>query len=73
MNEMMIDCYNVNADFAGLWHHEDMQDLISVKLRMGLVFIFAGCLLLWVSKMQMEIVLSTTEAEYIALSQSMHD
>ena len=73
MNEMKIDCYNVNADFAGLWHYEDIHDLISVKLRMGLVLIFAGCLLLWVSKMQMEIVLSTTEAEYIALSQSMHD
>ena len=33
----------------------------------------AGCPLLWVSKMQMEIALSMTEAEYIALSQSMHE
>ena len=32
-----------------------------------------GCPILFVSKMQTEIALSTTEAEYIALSQSMRD
>ena len=40
---------------------------------MGYVFYSAGCPLLWVSKMQTEIELSTTEAEHIALSQVMHN
>ena len=67
-----LDCY-VDADFAGLWQYEDDQDPISVKSRTGYMLIFDGCPLLWVSKLQMEITLSTTEAEYIALSQSMRD
>ena len=34
---------------------------------------YAGCPLTWCSKLQTEIALSTTEAEYIALSQSMRE
>ena len=34
---------------------------------------FMGCPLTWVSKLQTQIALSTMEAEYIALSQSMRD
>jgi hypothetical protein len=34
---------------------------------------FGGCPLIWVSKLQTKIALSTTKAEYIALSQSMWD
>ena len=34
---------------------------------------YAGCPIIWVSKLQTEIALSTTEAEYIALSQAMRD
>jgi hypothetical protein len=32
-----------------------------------------GALLLWVSKMQTQIALSTMEAEYITLSQTIHE
>ena len=32
---------------------------------------FAGCPIIWMSKLQTEIALSTTEAEYIALSESL--
>ena len=35
--------------------------------------ILSGAPVLWVSKLQTEIALSTTEAEYVALSQSMRD
>ena len=34
---------------------------------------FAGCPILWVSKLQTEIALSTLHAEYVALSQSLRD
>ena len=40
---------------------------------MGYVIYYFGCPLIWVSKLQAEISLSTVEAEYIALSQSMRD
>ena len=39
--------------------------------RTGYVIQFMGCPIVWVSKLQSEIALSTTEVEYIALSQAM--
>ena len=67
-----VDCY-VDADFAGLWKSEDPHDPISVKSRSGHLITFMGCPLLWSSKLQTQIALSTMEAEYIALSQAMRD
>ena len=63
----------MDADFGGLFSVEDKQDPISVKSRTGYVILYCGAPLLWVSKMQTQIALSTIKAEYIALSQSMHD
>lgn len=40
------------------------------KYRTGYFIAFATCPVLWSSKMQTEVTLSTTEAEYITLSQS---
>ena len=59
-----------DADFAGLWGIEDPEDPVCVKSRM---LTLGSCPLLWVSKLQTEIALSMTEAEHIALSQSMQD
>ena len=67
-----LDCY-VDADFAGMWDSETSDDPASVKSRTGYVITFANCPVLWASKLQTEIALSTTEAEYIALSQAMRD
>jgi hypothetical protein len=67
-----LDCY-VDADFAGMWDFETSDDPASVKSRTGYVITFANCPVLWASKLQTEIALSTTEAEYIALSQAMRD
>ena len=67
-----LDCY-VDADFAGNWTHFTSSDPSSVKSRTGYVILFANCPLLWASKLQTEVALSTTEAEYIALSQAMRD
>jgi hypothetical protein len=67
-----LDCF-VDADFAGTWSTNTSEDPSSVKSRTGYVITFASCPVLWCSKMQTEIALSPTEAEYIALSQSAHD
>ncbi len=68
--DLRVDCY-VNADFGGLFSVEDKQDPVSIKSRTGYVITYRGAPLLWVSKMQTQVALSTMEAEYIALSQSM--
>ena len=52
---------------------EPDQDPICVKSRTGFLIMFMGCPLTWVSKLQTQIALSTMEAEYIALSQSMRE
>ena len=65
----MVYCY-ADADFAGLWGHEDPQYPICAISRTGFVVTFANCPLLWVSKLQREISLSTLYSEYVALSHS---
>jgi len=68
-----IDCH-VDASHAADWDKETAaSDPSTAKSRMGWVISYGGCPLLWASKMQTEIALSTTEAEYIALSQSMRE
>ncbi len=67
-----IDCY-MDADFAGAWTYDTSEDPSSVKSRSGYVITFAGCPILWSSKLQSEVALSTTEAEYISLSTSLRD
>ena len=67
-----LDCY-VDTNFAGLWNAEDQDEPVSVKSRTGLVIMLSGCPLVWQSKHQRLIALSTMEAEYVALSTSMHD
>ena len=67
-----IDCYP-DADFAGLWGHEHPQDPHCARSRTGYVITLAGCPILWVSKLQTEIALSTMEAEYVALSSACKD
>jgi hypothetical protein len=69
---MELDLY-VDADFAGLWNYEPDQDPVCVKSRTGYVITLGGCPVIWVSKLQTEIALSTLEAEYIALSTAMRD
>ena len=61
--DLTLDCY-ADADFADLWGQENDQDTVCVKSRTGYALLFDGCPLLWVSKLQTEIALSTMEAEY---------
>jgi hypothetical protein len=63
----------VDADFAGGWSSGDYHNPECVLSRTGYVIMYAGCPIMWSSKLQTEITLSTTETEYIALSQSMRE
>jgi hypothetical protein len=63
-----FDCW-VDASHTGEWKRETAADDIdTAKSRTGYAIMFAGCPPIWSSKLQTEITLSSTEAEYIALS-----
>jgi hypothetical protein len=67
-----IDCYP-DADFAGLWTRDNKQDPHCVCSQTGYAICLANFPVLWKSKMQTEIALSTMEAECVALSTSCCD
>ena len=63
-----------DADFAGTWSKEYSNHWSTALSRTGFILFYSGCPLIWHSKLQNEIALSTYEAEYIALSQcARHD
>ena len=64
-----IKCY-ADADFAGNYTSEEAEDPSNLKSRSGFLIFYAGCPIAWQSKLQTEIALSTTESEYISLSQA---
>jgi hypothetical protein len=71
--ETTFDCW-VDASFAGDWYQPDaMDNPLTAKSRTGYVIMYANCLILWASRIQTEIALSTTEAEYVALSQALRE
>ena len=70
--DLTLDLY-ADADFAGLWNAKDANDPTCVRSRTGYLVTLGGTPLLWSSKLQTEIALSTCEAEYIALSTAMRE
>jgi hypothetical protein len=71
-DNLNIDAY-VDADFCGLYGSEKRSDPTSVKSRTGYVICVAGCPLVWASKLQNEVTLSTMMAEYYALATAMKE
>ena len=68
-----FDCW-VDADFAGNWRQADAHiDPMMSKSRSGWIVRFAGMPITWASRMQTITAMSTTEAEYIALSTSLRE
>ncbi len=63
----------MDAVFAGGWSNAAFDDAENVMSRTGYVICYAGCPVLWSSKLQTEIALSTAEAECIALSSAMRE
>ena len=68
--KLQVDCY-VDADFAGLYGRDPPESPTSVKSRTGYIISVGGCYILCKSQLQSTIALSTSEAEYGALSQAM--
>ncbi len=72
-NDESIECY-CDADFAGNYHISEAEhEVDTARSRTGFVIKYAGCPLLWASRLQTEIALSTTESEYISLSTALRE
>ncbi|KAL7480291.1 hypothetical protein ACHAW6_005987 [Cyclotella cf. meneghiniana] len=68
-----FQCY-FEADFVGNWNKEFAPtDPSTAKSRSGLIVFYASCPIIWASKLQSQVALSTTEAEYIAMSMALRD
>eukprot|EP00978_Attheya_sp_CCMP212_P010411 scaffold25225_cov54-Attheya_sp.AAC.1 len=64
----------VDTDFCGAWDWQyAMEDSTTARSRSGYAIRYCGCPITWRSKLQTEVALSTTEAEYVALSQSLRE
>ncbi len=59
-----------DADFAGMYGHEAMDDPVCVKSRTGYLIMVLDCPITWQSKLQTKTALSTMETKTIALAQS---
>ncbi len=66
-----LECF-VDADFAGNFRPGDTSRS-SCLSRTGYVICLSNCPIMWASKLQSSIALSTCKAEYIALSTALRD
>ena len=62
-----------DMDFAGGWSAADSDNADNVLSRTSFVVCYANCPIIWCSKLQTEIALSTPETEYIAMSHALHE
>ena len=65
-----LECY-VDAELLGGWQEASANNADNVMSRTGMVIMYANCPIFWRSFLQMEIALSTAEAEHISLSSAM--
>ena len=63
-----IDAYP-DADFAGLYGHENVTDPVCVRSRTGYIIAVANCPVVVYSSLQTETALSTMQAEIYAMAQ----
>ena len=66
--------YFSDADYCGNWSRSFAKiNPYTAKSRSGSIISYAGCPIIWVSKLQTHVATSTTMAEYIALSLALRD
>ena len=61
----------VDADFSGNWKKADHDHPENCLSRTGYIFKYNKCPIIWKSQLQMEICLSSAEAEYVAMNQAL--
>ena len=67
-NDQSFELY-VDASFSGNWDPKDAEwDPDTARSRAGYFVMYAGCPVIWASKLLTEIAMSTTESEYLAIS-----
>ena len=77
MQRILQDLYRkmywvfADANFSGGWAQSDADNAENVMSSTRYVITYTGCPGIWCTQGQTEISLSTTEVEYIALSQVM--
>lgn len=70
-NNSSFECW-ADADFCGLWDPDSAHwDVNTARSRSGYIITYAGCPIVWSSKLQSTISLSSTEAEYVCLSEAL--
>jgi hypothetical protein len=57
-----------DADFAGLYNVDPVDDVSSAQSRMGYIITLGGCNLVWKSQLISSVCMATAEAEYYSLS-----
>ena len=65
-----LECY-VDADFAGGWQEANEDDAENVMSQTGMVIMYDNCPIFWRRSLQTEIALTTSEAEYVAISSAL--
>jgi hypothetical protein len=72
--EQSLECY-ADASFGGDWHRPTaaFDKTTARSPRTGYLLTYCGCPIVWASKLQTEIALSITEAEYISLSSALRE
>ena len=63
----------VEADFSGGWDSADSSNADNVLSITGFVICYVGYPIICISKLQTDMALSTSEAEYIAMSQALRE
>ena len=62
-----LECH-VDADFSGGWASGEYSNTEAVLSHTSFAISYAGCPIYWCSKLQTEMCIRRTEAEYVALS-----
>ena len=63
----------MDAKFSCGWNQKEGKDTGSFLYQTGYTIYYENCPIIWVSQIQTEILLSTTEAEYITLNRAIKE
>jgi hypothetical protein len=68
-----LECF-ADADYAGEWDPlNEITERDSARSRSGYIIKYAGMPIVWASRLQTELAMSSTESEYIALSTALRE